>query len=347
MATHIPQQHLRALRNFAKALAFLLVSTGGACRSEDAVTVPNPRTTVVLHVPGARVHAIAASPDGALFVGLAGGIFRMIPSRSMGWEKVAETTFVPTRFHAPSRSTLFILGQMSGNVYQWEAGLGVRTMVTPLSDSVVGDGHGQANIGLRDVWGRGANDVYAVGYNAAVIHFDGHSWTLEQNPLVKYAFEPGLATLRSVGGDGQTVYSAGTFDLIAKGTQGWRIIEPPMRENSPAWHIAGRVGNGMLFVGRERTEQVIRAFNYEGGAWTDLSSKLRAIRGDIGHGTSQEDGSLIFWTHLAELVRVQPDHGVTIYPHLSLSLVRGGAIVENRLYVAGTRRDNAVVLRVD
>lgn len=309
--------------------------------------MPDPRTTTILNVPGARIHAVTASSDGALFVGLAGGIYRLVPAESAEWEKVAETQFVPTDFYAPSRNAVFILGQMSGDVYRWDAGTGVRAMHTPLSDSIIGDGHAQGKVALLDIWGTGADDVYAVGRNAAVMHFDGHEWVLEPNPLVQHAFESSVATLRSVGGNQRSIYAAGTFDLISKGPQGWRVVAPPAGGVPPGWNIAAPLGKSMLFVGRERREQVIRAFNYERGVWRDLSPAVRRVRGDIGDGAPQDEGSVLFWTYLAELVHVRPSRAVTIYPNLSLSLIRGAAIVENDLYVAGTRRNNAVVLRVE
>lgn len=327
-------------------LPLLTVSGLGGCRSEDVVSVVAPRSTVIFNVPGGGLSELAASPDGALFAAHSGGVDRLIPSESPEWKHLTRPNFLPIAFYAPSRNTVFALGQASGEVHRWDSGGVFTPMHTPLRDSVAHSGHVTTPIPLSSIWGRGIEDVYAVGNYAATMHFDGRRWTLQPNPLVKEAFASYRAALWSVGGDRDHVFAAGTFDLISKTEQGWTIAALPTEGVPHGWMLALQYGNGTIVIGRKRDVPGIVAFQRLNARWVSLSNKFGAVRGDIADGASQADGSVVFWTHHRELIHLRPDHTATIYTNFPLYLIIGAAVVNGRLYVGGTRRNNAVVLEI-
>jgi len=47
---------------------------------------------------------------------------------------------------------------------------------------------------LRDVWGSGPNDVFAVGFDGTIVHYNGQSWQRKTSDT--------SAGLRSVWGSG-------------------------------------------------------------------------------------------------------------------------------------------------
>jgi len=336
----------RSFGHMGMVIALTTACAGGGCRPEEVLNVDRPSTKVVLNIPGSGFHELAASPDGGLFVAHAGGVDRLIPSRSSEWRRIAEPEFVPIAFYASSRDTVFALSQMSGEVHRWTAAGGFRTMRTPLSDSIAQSGHMTTPIPLVGIWGRGSNDVYAVGNYGAVMHFDGRVWTLQPNPLVQHAFQSYAAALWSVGGDRHRVYAAGTFDLIGTTGREWALVVPPIGEVPHGWKVTAALGEGIFVAGRKRDTPGLQAFHHADDEWVSLSESLRSVRGDIADGAAQADGSVLLWTHHVELIHVRPDYSVRVYTRLPLQTIIGAAVVADRLYVGGTRRGNAVVLQI-
>lgn len=332
-------------RRFTVALLLAGIPLVG-CRSGDTVAVASPRYTVELSVPGQDISAVTASPDGALFVGLDNGeIYRRYPAGSDTWEKIATSNVMLLNYHAPSRHTFFATQQGSAVVHRWRAGAGLQAMATPLSDSVAQVGHRVASITLYNIWGRGPDDVYAVGSFASIMHFDGHRWSTETNPLVPYAFTSTRASLWSVGGDRTATFVAGSGDLLTRTARGWELVVPPSAEEVAGWELAATLGNGTLVTGRKRNSSEFQAFHLERGTWTSFSPALRDVRGAVNAGSSQPDGSVVFWTDAGEVVHVTPRRDVTIYTGLPLGL-SGAAFVDGRLYVAGRAHGRALVLHV-
>ncbi|MBI1178809.1 hypothetical protein GC207_15360 [bacterium] len=69
---------------------------------------------------------------------------------------------------------------------------------------------------LYAVWGSNTNDIYAVGDNGIVIHYDGTSWSVETDTPPTAAR---LSSIYSAGPD--ELYFGGTDGLFRKDAQGW------------------------------------------------------------------------------------------------------------------------------
>jgi hypothetical protein len=65
---------------------------------------------------------------------------------------------------------------------------------------------------LRDVWGTASNDVYAVGWNSTILHYDGTGWSqLTSRTDVWLEGVWGTAS-----GD---VYAVGRYGIILRGSR--------------------------------------------------------------------------------------------------------------------------------
>ena len=60
--------------------------------------------------------------------------------------------------------------------------------------------------GLRAVWGRANDDVFAVGDGGAIVHFDGAAWSVEE--------AQSTARLNDVSGEGPDVFAVGAGGVI-------------------------------------------------------------------------------------------------------------------------------------
>jgi len=83
--------------------------------------------------------------------------------------------------------------------------------------------------GLRDLWGRADDDIYAVGSNGRILHFDGERWRSEESGTSK--------NLHSISGtpDGEHVYAVGDGTIVLREKGRWS--EVPMEYRATAWSI--------------------------------------------------------------------------------------------------------------
>lgn len=122
-------------------------------------------------------------------------------------------------------------------------------------------------ISLRGVWGSSAGDVFAVGDNGTILHYDGSSWTVMDHPGPKWV-------LNDVwGAAGNDVYAVGDLGLILH----YDGVSWSMMENNPfydAWMppdfltISGTSRNN-FFVGDDNGT----VWQYHGGKWTELGGE--------------------------------------------------------------------------
>lgn len=80
--------------------------------------------------------------------------------------------------------------------------------------------HSRTNVTLRDVWGSSASDVFAVGDNGTILHFNGLRWATMSSPTTE--------TLRGVSGTAtDNVYAAGdNGTALHYDGSSWTALDP-------------------------------------------------------------------------------------------------------------------------
>ena len=123
---------------------------------------------------------------------------------------------------------------------------------------------------LLDVWGTSASDVYAIGKNSTILHFNGNSWRKVSNGLPESAQN---LSITAVGGSSATdAYALAPFDNIFYLTEGsWRFLP-----GFPSSEVGAMVGQRMcepVEIWSDASNQIFAAdrtgyiFRRDGDAW--------------------------------------------------------------------------------
>lgn len=343
------------------AFILLLAIAVGCNRHGPTEPAVPTHWSVVLRVPGS-IYAMTSAPDGAMFVSMFdGSVYRTVDS-AVTWERIVEPDTSQGRnmyLYAPSGRTFFAV---SGDaVLRWDESRGIRAEPTPISHSVrMCEGGGLiAGERLNAIWGRGENDVFAVGDQAIILHFDGARWALEPNPLSGPAPGPCWwypeGFLHAVGGDLRHVYAAGTQTLRRTDNGTWEVLPAP----APPGERAGTFGivsqdGAPIFGGQFNhadggsVTNPIRFFRPSTTGGTDTWEILwkGRHRDLMNAGTSSSSGRSVFWSYGRDVLIVE-GRAVAAYRMSMLThQVRGVALVGSETYVSGISGDSSFVLRV-
>ena len=311
-----------------------------ACSSDDVVLGPADWETV-LWLPGIYAFQLTASPDGWLFAGTGDGLYRARADSPFAWTRLAGAGDVMTRLYVPSGSMVYWLERPCGTVYRWDEAEGRRMLRTPVSDSGWLEHGGVHCLGLNDVWGRAADDVFVVGDRATILHFDRASWTLESNPLLDTQNARGPPGLGGIGGRG-TEALAGGARLLRRGMDG-RWVE--VRRNPDVVPV------GCDFAAVAATDrEALLGYNgcisrVDGDSVVLVRRYTTELRDGIYAGRAQLDGSALFWSYKGDVAEVNGTR-IRLYHFHGIRAVGSALMHGSFLYVAGTIGDDGVIVRV-
>jgi len=130
---------------------------------------------------------------------------------------------------------------------------------------------------MQDVWGTGTNDVYAVGWDGRIIHWNGSIWSLQSPPATTNRLE-------AVAAAGSKVFAVGTGGVIVETNDGgttWSQSNPTTVQLNDVWaadaNNAWAVGDGGVIL------------RYTSGVWASTppnALETRSFRGVWGTSTS-------------------------------------------------------------
>ncbi len=161
---------------------------------------------------------------------------------------------------------------------------------------------------LRDVWGSSGNDVFAVGKNGVILHYDGSAWGEMVSGSYNY--------LRAVwGSSGNNVFAVGKGGVILhyNGTQ-WTAMESGIADDlRDVW---GSSGTNVFAVGGKGV--ILR---YDGNSWTKAQavtlSSLNGVWGSSGNNVFATGGTWAAVTMLhydgEKWTEMQADSNNTLY----------------------------------
>ncbi len=118
-------------------------------------------------------------------------------------------------------------------------------------------------VGLNDVWGRSGSEVYTVGEDGTILHYDGKSWQL----MVSNTTE----SLQAIWGDSQCLVAVGAQGTILHFENGkWTPMTSPSTDTLTG--IWGESSRDIYAVGAHVS------LHYDGSRWTFLSETLGGSR---------------------------------------------------------------------
>lgn len=135
---------------------------------------------------------------------------------------------------------------------------------------------------LRDVWGSGGNDLFAVGDDGTILHYDGSSWATMYSGL-----EGSLRNLHGVWGSGsKDVYAVGDWGTIwhYDGTSWdpWTVYYPS-NDLTGVW---GTGSNNVYFVDEGST-----VFHYDGSSCQEVYPLNKPFAPGVAHSLRGIGGS--------------------------------------------------------
>jgi hypothetical protein len=151
---------------------------------------------------------------------------------------------------------------------------------------------------LNKVFGRAANDIFAVGETGVILHFDGVAWSLVPSGVSTQLFtiHGGGSVLAAVGGfqEGQILERNDSGSFISRAPSGTPrlngVFVPPSGDAVAvgiSLAVAARSASGWTLVD-EGTDPLLRDFH---AVWIDSEDGIWAVGGDLGFLT---DGVLAY-----------------------------------------------------
>jgi len=114
---------------------------------------------------------------------------------------------------------------------------------------------------VKKIWGSGVDDIFAVGYEGAILHYDGARWQAMTSNTTR--------PLRSVWGTaGNNVYAVGDIGaLLHYDGRQWRQVDLDTYEGLRS--VWGRGPDDIYVTGREGG-----IHHYDGSFWSALASPV-------------------------------------------------------------------------
>lgn len=345
----MPRESKRA--EFLTLTASVLILVAG-CAPDD-VTIPASKLRPLLTLPNAPITAFDVSPDGALFAVAGGVLYRAMGPSLTEWEEYGDADDVVTEIFAASAREVFAIGRRCNRVLRWTEADDWREEDTPVKDSVWESGHSRECISLLGLWGRSPSDVYVVGEDAAILHYDGSQWVLEDNPLIALARRTApssyAARLWAAGGDERHTYVAGTH-VLRRESGKWVQLDRPMTSDPPGSFVAVvATGDAVYFGGSAFTRNrgdVPHLLRLAKGKWTTLDDRIASFRYGVFDGAVTGNGSGIMWSMAGDVVYLEDDETRIVRFGDFQALVGVGHLGGN-VVVAGIRTNGGYVMLVE
>jgi hypothetical protein len=195
-----------------------------------------------------QLWGITGAADGALIVsGLQNGTSRGVDDGVILRSTDGGQTWADSTFSEPTHRRLYRVWAQGAHVFAvgegFEAG-GLRGFTVRSADGGVTWTralHMETN-GLYGVWGSGPDDVTAVGFNGAFLHFDGLAWT-DVRPAGS------AAPFHAIWGTGaDDVFAAGNDQSLARRTDGPWVLAPQIATQPTDYVAAWGAAPGDLYV---------------------------------------------------------------------------------------------------
>ena len=358
-----PESQGMRMRRPAGSWIVGLILLGGGCLQNTGPSYREVRKDdwdVVLRVPEG-IYSMTSSPDRSLFViAFSGGgpIYRSRAGYDTEWSKVIITQQGQPIFrtiYAPTARTVFGFGD--GHLLRWDEGKGITDFGGVGQGKFCGDF--TTGVGVTALWGRGDRDVFAVGTQGTILHYDGAGWTPMGNPISDVVSDPCTApstsVLWSVGGNEHEVFAAGARYLRLAANGRWTEIEQHQDVGDSVSSHGIAVQGPTVFFGGIRTSRmntIPRGYYARAGVLAFAGNRLQSLTGydnvvGMNGGSAQPGSAAVFWSFDKDLLII--DGSDTRVLRLSgFRSVRGAVAVGHTIYVAGLPRDHEeeVVVRL-
>jgi photosystem II stability/assembly factor-like uncharacterized protein len=252
---------------FGLIIAAAMTALFGSCGS-DSVTNSTATDTSsfnqVLDLPGITLwERVWGAPTGELFLmGDDGLVYR---NDGLEWDSLNSGARYDKTMHSVwglQGDNLYFVGRISrGDTVYWDTVIDTTDGVIdtaynkitaqipdyPLVTNYNGLNFADADIsdiewGLYDIWGSSGNNIWAVGYDGTIVHYDGTSW------LTSYTGGESPAYLTSVWGTSDSnVYTCGAGGALLHYDTAWSVIRS--QTSTSLWDIWGLSADSIYMVG--------------------------------------------------------------------------------------------------
>ena len=322
----------------AKA-ALLLLPPAAACAGLTTSTETTD-PAVILRAPHRSLFKLVSSPDGSLFAGGNEVLYRSQPTDTGSWTAFAFPNHLVIGLYAVSRDRVLAITRDCGLIFEWLSSAGWRVAFDEKESSANGSCDA-----MHAIWGRSAADIYAVGENGLVVHYDGNRWTEDHgvNQLFdSLAFTQYRRELWTISATTQDLIIGAGGAILRKTNGGsWNLLSPPP-DFSPWCGFVTVVGQGDAIafaystcVGR------INKTNF-----SVLNPRLAGFRSDIVFGASEADGTALLWDYSGDVVALRGKELRVYYLRGGIGATGGAVMNEQWLYMAGVIGSDGVVVRV-
>ena len=332
-----------------------------ACSVDGARIVGPDEWDVIFEAPGEAIAAVAASPDGALFVATTAGVYRHIPGARATFERLMPA---PDDFAqylaAPSRYVVFHLTTgWDAGVVRWQEGRGpTRVVLPPLEPWMTcGDDCLIFNLPLYALWARSDNEAWASGRYGIVVRITGDTGRLVRTPMLEFA-RTAIGSdaiyrtdLNYIAGDSERLFIGSASALLRHQSGAWDTLPNPWRRApgcaADALVLQGETqlfGGHVPFPGSEMPCMIA----LEGERADRLDAELRGFgQPGIFGGALQPDGSALFHASAYGRGEIAVFRGrrpqVLAFPELGW--FGGAAIIGRYVYAGGQLGESAVIIR--
>ena len=127
--------------------------------------------------------------------------------------------------------------------------------------------------GLNAVWGSGSNNVFAVGLSGTILHYDGTSWTNISSVTNKFLYD-------IWGSSGTDVFAVGEGTILHYDGAAW---SPMVGGSGGAAGVWGSNGNDVFAVGGADA-----VLHYDGNSWTAMNTGLQFALREVWGSSGQD-----------------------------------------------------------
>lgn len=306
-------------------LAASLVATGCRGDSSGPVQVDAEQFEVLVRIPNSRAFEASRAPDGTLFVGTAGELYRFDP-KSASAARVADMPGVVVDIAAIDRDAAFAIFRGSSSLFRWSAS---SDWVSYSPSSATASASGGTLLRLS---GLDAGSAIVVGTNGLTLRLDDETLSIDSGSVAQ--------TLRGVVRSRDKELAVSFDKVLERGDSGWvPMKEQPALSAFCGLHTVLVTGRTIVVAGGE--EPCLHWWTASG--WNAVEIKDILGHDEMIDGEVQPGGLSVLWGRGGSILLLPEATSRFELYHLDDVRPVGAMVLGESVYVVGNRSDAGVI----